>query len=323
MKKLLSAVFVLLAVLLLGAGRADAAPAGFTPEIHRTFEGTPGELAIRDANGFDGGVANANLQPVYSSDVSWHGTTSAKVAIQKFPHPQADRKYFSWGGFFRTKGLVAHGGQYWCRILTYYPAGFSWRFDGTVQKPDGTVILPGEALKFMRLGLHKDGSNLGDWGFYQMYGGTDNKGMTVTCGIPAESIQKVFYARYPWQNSTPHHLNDELGPPIARGRCVNHEVYMKLDGNHNGVHRYYVDGQLVFEETGVNTSVAGAVVGDIRIFTYWNAGAPQDQHCYVGDFVFSTGTPPNAGSDGNPIIGDWIPNSRPTTPEGVGVRGVQ
>ena len=283
----------------------------FVPDDHKSFEGISGTSALLNKNplatdGFSSGINPSTPEfPSFSNDVAWTGTTSAKVPVKKFPTPTSGDEYYAWGADFSgTDGKAGVNDEYWWRVLVYFPVGFSWGSGGVSQR--------GEAIKMFRA-YQKDaviqpgGSTTGNWGYAIEYGGVDwNGGMSVTNGIGAQSIQSDFYdsVRNPWPDPGD---NEYLGSSLPVGEWVNLEMYMRMGSNLDGVHRYYVNGTLVFEQAGINTTTTNGKTRKFALFTYWNDGAPKDQHCYIGDHCFTTSTPPNTDAFGRPIIGSWTP----------------
>lgn len=79
--------------------------------------------------------------------------------------------------------------------------------------------------------------------------------------------------------------------PANVGRWICHEMYVRTNtpGAADGAYRFWADGELIVERTGVDLR------GDtdynfnaVQLDTYWNGGSPREQSRYYDNFVVST-----------------------------------
>jgi hypothetical protein len=275
----------------------------FTPDHNITFsDGVVGQQCVGTADSFDAESSNLDAtQNTFSDEVTpWSGTLVGKCIRRA--------NKFDWGGHInRVRGQYVVGDEFWIRTVTWYPVGFQWCSGCT------------EGVKFHR--MYIDPTGTGNWGFY-LEGPT---GMGVSSSVGTCS-RKEFYSRYnQWadqsasngfppcevQQLVGHEANKHLGPAVPEGEWVLHETYIKLDPVY-GEHRYYTNGELVFEETGIKTCDAAIDYLDaFSIWTYHNGGNGLAQdHAYIDSITITGGDNPPPNIDpisGKPIIGTWKP----------------
>lgn len=79
--------------------------------------------------------------------------------------------------------------------------------------------------------------------------------------------------------------------PANVGRWICHEMYVKTNtsGQADGAYRFWADGQMIIERTGVDLRGSTSFeFNEVMLDTYWNGGSPVEQSRYYDNLVIST-----------------------------------
>lgn len=249
--------------------------------IHASFdEGEIGSNANR-RDGFHGAAGQSTY-----SDQQKLKNNSARISIKK-----GQTGYGHWGGEFRFPEKVYKGSTIWFLVHTYMPADFDHHAYGE-----------GSRLKFLRIQTLK--SNGDSRGYNDLY--FDMLG--------AEQPYKWIYeGENRWSD-----VGSRNNPP-KKEQWQSYEMAVTLDnipkskGGQAQV-RIWKNGVLLAEiEDRMTLARADDYSDRALLFTYWNGGAPKDQHMYVDEITITTDTPPGTDAHGNPFIGGLLQH-RPVMP---------
>lgn len=250
--------------------------------IHSSFdEGDIGEKADRGVDGFHG-----------AGGLSTYSTTnrlkdkSARIAIK-----EGSTGYGTWGGEFRFPEKAYKGETIWFLVHTYMPKGFDHYSYGE-----------GNRLKFLRVQTFSEsGSNHGYNDLYFDVKGSPNPFKWIYEGAAS-------WVNVGTENDSPQH-----------GKWESYEMAVTLDtvpvsnGGQAKV-RIWKNGVLIEEILDKKTLKAESDYSNrALLFTYWNGGAPKDQHMFVDEIVITNEQPSGEDAHGNPHIGGLI-DDRPVSP---------
>lgn len=264
--------------------------------IHKDFEGGTDGAAASGTYGF----TEAGERLTFNT-FAHGGTRSARAAWT----PDGTDNWATHGIITYTSN-VADGQEVWLRAYIYTPTGFDWDSANNVKQ--------------MRISPN-DG--------FGAYG--HNSHMSLAGGIQIQHEQ--FYSCD--QNTD----CDGAGPwptggitePTGYWAC--HELYVKLSKGTSGIVRYWLDGTLRMNKTGVQTlyDVDGIYSSQSIFFGTWNmnaGGVPTTQYQYIDDIVITTDQPTTQDLSGYYMIGtgSYTPPADETAPEitsiSVGTDGV-
>jgi len=239
------------------------------------------------------GIANRSLT-FGSDDVAYNSDISLSPAIVS--GSTGDNEFgavFLFGHEDVPNGRnLVQGDELWYRIWYYFPAGFDFTASGSGLKLTRvkTVDSGGGHEAFISSHIQGNlsmGNAINHAAFTENNGSSSNAGDTVTTG------NWMAVERYHKFHSTPG----------------------------QGIYRVYQNGNLIFEDLLTETlTTSSSEVSAVYIFTYWNGGAPQSQHCYIDEIILTSETPSDTDEDDNPFIGvgDFVPPD-PESPRGSGV----
>lgn len=243
--------------------------------IHKDFEsGEIGTLAQGQEDGFTGNSGGSE----YVNEKSSLGDQSVKLNVR-----EGTKGFGYWGGTIQFPSSLTHGDEIWISLRLFIPQDFEFTTDTGY-------------LKFLRIRQkNADGSHTGY---------LDN---LITVPNPNKG---TFTLLKEGQNR----LRD-YGEPgvddIPRGKWFRFELYAYLDDvpqNQGGqaTVRAWLDDKLLTQDYEVYTlSNATATAKALYLFTYWNGGAPKDQHVFVDDIVITNEQPAGRDAYSNPMIGAW------------------
>lgn len=237
--------------------RVGATATAITPdwELSRTFEGGTLGNAATGASGF----TEAFSRTTFSDEQVYEGTKAAKIAML------AD-ELNTMGGRVNFTSTCAKGDVLWAELYVYLPSAFS--IASASGGPSQIKFLrvrceqPGGINEgYVDVYLRKDAQ--GDGTFWSIKEGQDIPSVSgATTGFPRNS-----WARVNW--------------------------YIKFDNvsqNDGGGGRMalWLNGALQENRTDITPLIAAnAYAPFFLLFTYWNNGAPQDQHCYADSIRFA------------------------------------
>ena len=167
---------------------------------------------------------------------------------------------------------------------TYFPAGF-----------DHYAYGEGNRLKFLRIHtLTAGGSNIG---YNDLY-------------FSAKSVTTPFAFIY---EGAPNWVTmGKLDDLPVQDTWESYEMAVTLDtvpvanGGKARV-RIWKNGELLKDITDrITLKHEDAYANRALLFTYWNGGAPKDQHMYVDEITVTNEVPSRRDSQGNPYIGGLI-----------------
>ncbi|MDQ2076169.1 hypothetical protein [Marinimicrobium sp. ABcell2] len=243
--------------------------------IHASFdEGEVGAVADKANDGFHG----AGGQSTYSNEQKLKNN-SARISIR-----EGETGYGSWGGEFMFPERVYKGSTIWFLVHIYMPEDFDHHSYGE-----------GNRLKFLRIQtLSATGSN---HGYNDLY--YDQKG----AGQP---YKWIYEGESRWVN-----VGSSENPP-QKEAWQSYEMAVTLDNvpvseGGSAKVRIWKNGLLLKEILDRKTlREADDYSNRALLFTYWNGGAPQDQHMYVDEITITVEEPVNADAHGNPHIGGLL-----------------
>ena len=72
--------------------------------------------------------------------------------------------------------------------------------------------------------------------------------------------------------------------------CIEVHVRLNDPGQSNGIHEFWIDGNLEARRTGLNFvgTYADYGINAVYLENYWNGGSPKQQERYFDSFVVST-----------------------------------
>jgi hypothetical protein len=243
--------------------------------IHKNFEsGEIGTSAQGQEDGFTGDSGGSE----YVNEKSSLGDQSVKLNVRG-----GTAGFGYWGGTIQFPSDLSKNDEIWISLRLFIPQDFEFSTDTGY-------------LKFLRVRQkNEDGSHTGY---------LDN---LITVPNPNRG---TFTLLKEGQN-----LLRGYGEPgiddIPRERWFRFELYAYLDDvSHaqggQAVVRAWLDDKLIAEEYDLYTlSNATAIAKSLYLFTYWNGGAPKDQHLFVDDIIITSERPSGRDTYSNPMIGAW------------------
>lgn len=231
-------------------------PEPVTPdwETYRNFEsGTVDALATGSDAFYE-----AQWNTVYTTEQAHSGTRSAKLRMST-----GDVNGMGGRIVFPTNCLP--GDTLWLDLWVYLPETYQIESDGTTN--------PGQ-LKFLRIQC-EDTTKPGNYeGYLDVYLRKDH--------MADGTFRSIKEGQDIWQMSGP-----TTGFPRAGWHRVS--LYAKADSvarDNGGTSRLmlWLDGVLMADRGSITTLMASTSrFHAFYLVTYWNNGAPQDQHCYADD----------------------------------------
>lgn len=243
--------------------------------IHADFD--QGEIGSQADGGGDGFHGAGGLS-TYSSDQKLKNR-SARIAIK-----EGTTGYGSWGGEFRFPEKAYKGETIWFSVHTYMPEDFDHHAYGE-----------GSRLKFLRIQtLSSSGSN---HGYNDLY--FDQKGSEYP-------FKWIYEGASQWVN-----VGSDKDRP-KKESWESYEMAVTLDtvpvseGGQAKI-RIWKNGSLLKEILDKTTLRDDQGYSNrALLFTYWNGGAPKDQHMYVDEVVITNEQPTNTDDNGNHYVGSLI-----------------
>lgn len=243
--------------------------------IHKDFEsGELGTSAQGEEDGFSGNSGGSE----YVSELSAHGNQSVKLNVR-----EGTSGFGYWGGTMQFPSHLSKNDEIWISLRMFIPESFE-------------ISTNTGYLKFIRIRQkNQDGSHTGY---------LDNL-------IAMPRLEKgVFTLLKEGQNKLRHY--GELGvDDLPRGQWFRFELYVHLDDvpqtqGGSAVVRAWLNNKPLTEMHDIITlSNATATAQALYLFTYWNGGAPKDQHLFVDDIVITNERPADRDIYSNPMIGEW------------------
>jgi hypothetical protein len=277
----------------------------FTPLKHLTFEsGTVGTSA-EGSDAYDSAMGTPD-RVEYSNTYSKYGSQSSR-----YEHQIGDSNRNTGSDTFISPRITD---EFWCRAYVYFPSGWVWPRTASDNQPT-------EGMKFMRCQTTVNGSETGSaWDCYIYH-----QGLIIATGLP-NPINDKFYSDQiggspdannycPWDDFNQIYRQCQRTPKptasgvINRGVWHNVEFYIKYAINNTGIIRAWLNGDLMWENVGVQTAIAnGDGLYSIKFFAINDPGLTQaNQYSYIDDVIITDGSnpPPNLDASGNKFIGDW------------------
>jgi len=106
---------------------------------------------------------------------------------------------------------------------------------------------------------------------------------------------------------------------VPKGEWFNFELYARLDDvpaddGGEALVRTWINNKLLVEQTAIQTlSDATTEMLAVYFFTYWNGGAPKDQHLFVDNILITNEEPSKFDLLGNPFLGVAVNAAAPPT----------
>lgn len=242
--------------------------------IHATFdEGEVGQNTHR-SDGFHGAAGGSTY-----SDQQKLKNNSARISIRK-----GETGYGHWGGEFIFPESAYKGDTIWFLVHVYMPENF-----------DHYAYGEGGRLKFLRIQTLK--SNGDSRGYNDLY--FDKKGAS-------QPYKWIYEGENRWSDV------GSLNNPPKKEQWQSYEMSVTLDNvpaSAGGMAkiRIWKNGRLLKEISDRKTlGAADDYSNRALLFTYWNGGAPKDQHMYVDEITITTDTPDNVDEQGNPYLGGLL-----------------
>lgn len=208
------------------------------------------------------------------------GFQSAKLAV-----PAGETAFGKWGGIVEFPQPLTRGDEVWISFYMYVPSGFDYSTDTGF-------------LKFIRLRQRNaDGSH---------------SGYLDTLIQDTRSNNGIFTILKEGNAPKLYHHGTRGTDDLVSDNWMRVEQYVHLDNipsseGGNGHVKLWVDGQLIVDEGQAQTiSNSQVIVESLYLFTYWNGGAPQDQHLYIDHLVMTNERPNETDEWGNYILGDTL-----------------
>ncbi|WP_185234534.1 hypothetical protein [Teredinibacter franksiae] len=232
-------------------------------------EGTKAEGATAfDSSAGDSILSTANVR---------EGQFAAKLQIQA-----GETAFGRWGGVIDFPTALHKGEELWVGMDVFFPEGFDYSTNNGY-------------LKFIRFRNKKsDGTHTGYLDNLIVMP-SRNSG---TFALLKEGLSYVL------------EYGSQGAQPIPQGEWFRYEIYMKLDevpvkNGGASVVKSWLNGALIVEQTEIMTlGAATDEVVSFYLFTYWNNGAPKDQHMYVDNIIITNEKPSAIDGWGNSRIGN-------------------
>lgn len=242
--------------------------------VHASFdEGEVGTQTDR-RDGFHGAAGGSTY-----SDQQKLKNNSARISIEK-----GKTGYGQWGGEFIFPERAYKGDTVWFLVHIYMPEDFDHHAYGE-----------GNRLKFLRIQtLDSEGGNRGYHDLYYDMKGAD------------QPYKWIYEGENRWVD-----VGSADNPP-KKEQWQSYEMAVTLDDvskdeGGEAVVRIWKNDVLLTEITGRKTLAASNDYANrALVFTYWNGGAPKDQHMYLDEITITTETPRNVDDHGNPFIGSLL-----------------
>lgn len=223
-------------------------------ETYRDFaSGTVDTLA----NGADA-FYEAQWNTVFTTEQAHSGTMSAKLRM-------STGAVNGMGGRIVLPSPCLPGDALWADLWIYMPADYQIESNGTIN--------PGQ-LKFLRIACEDSAHPTKYEGFMDVY------------------LRKDYLADFTFRTiKEGQDVWEASGPATGFPRAGWHRVsfYAKADyvpRDSGGMSRFmlWLDGILMADRGTITTLMAAtSSFRQFYLITYWNNGAPQDQHCYADD----------------------------------------
>jgi hypothetical protein len=298
----------------------------FAPQYYRDAEGANGDHAVyqsdRDGilpavfghgldyclNGADG--YNTFITPASNGPTPVAG--SSCIRVESVNGSVAHGGYFTWLNTGKDAFNIEQGEEIWFRFYVYSPG-------------------PSNPLGWNEFIWETPGLGNSHVKFATMFA-NDPPGGKVYCNISDgntgfqafnEEMEDNASGSCPYWSANSFSPGAETNTTLPQDQWVRIEYYMLAHNScGEGRVRFYMNDQLLMEMDGASgartLSSAAGFIASFQLCTNYNNGYPGasgdsffiDQIAMTSTKYLATGgTPPNIGSDGNPIIGDWLPFS--------------
>ena len=209
----------------------------------------------------------------------------------------------AFGAGFVLPNIMRKNDEAWVRFRIFFPSGFDY---GSYSS--------GNRLKFIRwTTTDSSGGNAGYMDWYINNPGA-NPPFQATREFDNCTSWNECWQLFGTASNKPNH-----------GVWETYEMYVKFDDKAvdqggTGRVRAWKNGELIGDLTKRPTMPNSTdTIESIKIFTYWNGGAPKTQHLFLDDLVSTNVTPSARDSHGNPYIGtgNFVSIAPPRPPESI------
>lgn len=169
-------------------------------------------------------------------------------------------------GYVSFPSAVGSGGEIWARGNFYFASPWNWACN--------------PVIKVLR-GAHIANSSGGNVGYLSVF--ADAQGNILLSNEPA-GVQKSSGVKF----------------DVDKWQSI--EMYVKISSG-SALFRIWKNGVLIIEDTARTTNSSSDYADFSYIMSNWNGGSPQNQTQYLDDFIWTSTTPAQRDSKGNPMIG--------------------